>query len=741
MKSKKTTKRVKESLKGLAKGSEAYSDAYEDVMQRIEGQDKDSRKLAHDALSWINSATRPLNTLELQHALAVEAESEFDRDNIPFLDDIISVCAGLVTVDEESDVIRLVHYTAQEFFQRTWTRWFSNAHHGIATACVTYLSFDPFKAGPCSTDMDFEARLDTYPLFSYAARNWGHHVRTQQTGISLILALLEDTPRLNACVQGLFARKEFPTHWNYSQEVPESFTGLHLASYFGLENVVLYMIQQGKQSEAIDSFGRLPLTWAAFNGYVGVAQHLLERSIRSDSGDNDGRTPLAWAACNGHERVVKLLVEKGLDLGSRDTFGRTPLSLAASNGFVGVVKLLVEIGSDLDSRDADDRTPLSWAAYKGHITIVQLLLEGGVDPDSKDVDGRTPLSWAAYNGCEAVVQILLVHSVDPDSKDEIGRTPLSWAADNGHERVVKLLLKKGVEVSSLDQTGRTPLDWASYYGHKTVVELLVKRISHRQPHAPSATGGAAVKQGDFQNNEPRNPGSRAHAPGATWSDSHEIRGQDKQKQQLGEPSLESGGITPTNSDSQRRPLSPENASPQTVPSLNSKWYCRLCPGKGRVWTWRSDLLHHIQLTHAVQFHYYCTDPDCPDAIGRNPIAKRRDQVRYHYTTKHGRWASKQEIDQSRQEEPHPRFCLICDTSVHSWLEFYKCIARHCQDQCSSTVSDEQSASGSQKRRKINDELGGSLTAPELTRDEHALQDLQLQLMLLEQQNKRLSKET
>ncbi|PYH68050.1 ankyrin repeat domain-containing protein, partial [Aspergillus vadensis CBS 113365] len=325
VKSKKTTKRVKEALKGLAKGSEAYNDAYEDVMQRIEGQDKDSRKLAHDALSWINSATRPLNTLELQHALAVEAESEFDRDNIPFLDDIISVCAGLVTVDEESDVIRLVHYTAQEFFQRTWTMWFSNAHHGIATACVTYLSFDPFKAGPCSTDMDFEARLDTYPLFSYAARNWGHHVRTQQTGIGLILALLEDTPRLNACVQGLFARKEFPTHWNYSQEVPKLFTGLHLASYFGLENVVLYMIQQGKQSEAIDSFGRLPLTWAAFNGYVGVAQHLLERSIKSDSGDNDGRTPLAWAACNGHERVVKLLAEKGLDLGSRDTFGRTPL--------------------------------------------------------------------------------------------------------------------------------------------------------------------------------------------------------------------------------------------------------------------------------------------------------------------------------------------------------------------------------------------------------------------------------
>lgn len=712
-------------------------------MQRIEGQDMDSRKLAHDALSWINGATRPLNTLELQHALAVEAESEFDKDNIPFLDDIISVCAGLVTVDEESDVIRLVHYTAQEFFQRTWTRWFSNAHHGIATACVTYLSFNPFKAGPCSTDMDFEARLDTYPLFSYAARNWGHHVRTQQTGISLVVALLEDTPRLNACVQGLFARKEFPTHWNYSQQVPKLFTGLHLASYFGLENVVLYMIQQGKQSEAIDSFGRLPLTWAAFNGYVGVAQHLLERSTESDSGDNDGRTSLAWAACNGHERVVKLLIERGLDLGWRDAFGRTPLSLAASNGFVGVVKLLVETGSDLDSRDADDRTPLSWAAYKGHITIAQLLLEGGVDPDSKDVDGRTPLSWAAYNGCEAVVQILLVHSVDPDSKDEIGRTPLSWAAENGHEKVVELLLKKGVEVTSIDQTGRTPFGWASYYRHKTVVGLLVGEQLCRYPHALVFTGGAAVKQGEFENNKPRSSGSRAHTPNTTWSGGHEVRGQDQQNQPFRRPSLESTGISPKNGDSQVRPLSPEVTSPQTVPSLHSKWYCRLCPEKNRLYTSRETLLGHIDLAHAVRFYYYCTEPHCPDAIARNPNFNRLDRVHHHYMTKHGRRTTDQEIHQSRREEPHPRFCLICYTFVHSWREFYNCVVRHCQDQCSSTVSDEQSAAGSQKRRKIKDEIGGSLTAPELTRDDHAPQDLQMQLMLLEQQNKRLrlSRET
>ncbi len=55
---------------------------------------------------------------ELQYAIAVEiGESELDEENLPDIEDIISVCAGLVTIDEQSGVIRLVHYTTQEYFE------------------------------------------------------------------------------------------------------------------------------------------------------------------------------------------------------------------------------------------------------------------------------------------------------------------------------------------------------------------------------------------------------------------------------------------------------------------------------------------------------------------------------------------------------------------------------------------------------------------------------------------------
>lgn len=84
-------------------------------MERIEGQLADSQELAKQALGWITCSKRPLTTLELQHALAVEiGQSSLDEDNLPEIDDVVSVCAGLVTIDEGSGIIRLVHYTTQE---------------------------------------------------------------------------------------------------------------------------------------------------------------------------------------------------------------------------------------------------------------------------------------------------------------------------------------------------------------------------------------------------------------------------------------------------------------------------------------------------------------------------------------------------------------------------------------------------------------------------------------------------
>lgn len=94
----------------LPKGSEAYDDAYKEAMERTESQIANSKELAKQALLLVTCAQRPLTTLELRHALAVEVgESKLDEENHPEIEDVVSMCAGLVTVNEGSDIIRLVH--------------------------------------------------------------------------------------------------------------------------------------------------------------------------------------------------------------------------------------------------------------------------------------------------------------------------------------------------------------------------------------------------------------------------------------------------------------------------------------------------------------------------------------------------------------------------------------------------------------------------------------------------------
>jgi ankyrin repeat protein len=446
---KRSPKAVRTALEKLPAGSDAYDHAYKEAMERIEGQVADSRELAKQILLWITCAKRRLTTLELRHALAVEiSTSELDEENLPEIEDIVSVCAGLVTVDEKSNIIRLVHYTTQEYFERTQISWFPGAQRDIAATCVTYLSFDAFETGFCLTDEEFEARLQSNALYDYSARNWGHHARMASMEKPLILDLLESESKVSASTQVMIASKRDSWDWGYSQRVPGQMKGVHLAAYFGLREAIIALLEKGHDPSSTD-------TW--------------------------GRTPLSWAARNGHEAAVKLLrAQEGVDPDSKDFgYGQTPLSLAAGNGHEAIVKLLLaQEGVNPDSKEFQyGQTPLLLAAGNGHEAVVKLLLaEEGVDPDSKDDDGRTPLWWASNSGQEAVVKLLLAQEgVDPDSKDsEYGLTPLSWAAAYGHEAVVKLLLaQEGVDLDSKDSKyGWTPLLWAEGSGNKSVVKLL-----------------------------------------------------------------------------------------------------------------------------------------------------------------------------------------------------------------------------------------------------------------------------
>ena len=442
-------------------------------MLRIEGQLLDKKDLAWQVLSWITCAKRPLATSELQHALAIElGESSLDEDNIPQIEDMVSVCAGLVTVDEESEIIRLVHYTTQEYFERTRETWFPNLETEITRICVTYLSFYTFESGICQDDGAFEERLWSNQLYDYASCNWGNHAREAFTSIPEVHNFLKRNAQVQASIQALLVENEGE---QYSQIYPRKMTGLHLAAYFGVEKTVQHLLGINIPNEK-DEAGRTPLSWAAQNGHEAVVKLLLVNNAEVNLKDTVyGQTPLTRAALIGHEAIVKLLLVNSAEIDSQDIFGRTPLSWAAEMGQKDVFKLFVDKGADIDLKDAHIRAPLSYAAENGHEAILKLLLADNADVNLKDTWlSRTPLMWATANGHEAVVKLLLGNNAEVDVEDNSGRTALSHAAITGHEAIVKLLLAYNAKVNLKDNNGRTPLLHAIWGEHEAIAKLMLE---------------------------------------------------------------------------------------------------------------------------------------------------------------------------------------------------------------------------------------------------------------------------
>lgn len=83
-------KAVRNALKKFGTGSDVYDSAYKEAMERIEGQMPGQVKSAKEVLSWITCTKRPLTTLELLHALAIEVDTcALDEENLGKIEDLV----------------------------------------------------------------------------------------------------------------------------------------------------------------------------------------------------------------------------------------------------------------------------------------------------------------------------------------------------------------------------------------------------------------------------------------------------------------------------------------------------------------------------------------------------------------------------------------------------------------------------------------------------------------------------
>ncbi len=431
-----TIKEIKLALKSMPR---ELNELYEQTLKRIQTQAGNDGALGMRILSWIAHAKRPLSVEELRHGLAVEYDDdageldELDKDNLLSQESLVDVCAGLVVIDSTSRIIRLVHYTTQEYFDKERLHLFNDAEVDISRACLAYLSYN---YGTDFTTRELRTKvLQSHPFLEYATVHWFLHVES---------CLLADNPDPDFL------------------EVVANFKSSDMIS---ISSDLLRKLSNIMRIEFLDRFELdrkskvFPLQVAASEGLKELVIVILDHSTGSCPGLDNA---LTLASYRGHLNVVKLLLQYGAQVDSIVTTGygisTTALAEACRGGHLSVAKFLVENGADIHGGALAYWPPLHCAAGYGHPTLVDFLLKEGVNPNARGPSGQTACHGAQLCcGVDSIKRLLDAH-YDLELRDDEGETVLHWAVNASTPLDVEgigLLLDRGADALAKDKRGRT----------------------------------------------------------------------------------------------------------------------------------------------------------------------------------------------------------------------------------------------------------------------------------------------
>ncbi|KAJ7576471.1 ankyrin repeat-containing domain protein [Mycena floridula] len=488
--------------------------SYDDTMARIMAQGEDDANLACQIFLWLTYAKEQLTVQELQHALAISpGMTEINPDAITDIDILMSVCAGLVIIEEDhwnDQFPRFVHYTTQEYFtlessQKYFRIKEMEAHFELKTTEAYFkLSGKPLASdlfahfhivATCVTHLAFEDLQPDFPLMRYSMEFWGYHAGQCEN-------LLCSTPRMAALLQNhledgfkvpspLLSRFQgFNRHYH---------SGRVLGS-FGLSQLTSMLLDCGVPVNSKDPLQWTVLGHAVQNGHVDMVKWLLvavneiglprQQLFNINDADRDGSTLLHHSLKVKRPAIAEFLLGlPGINADVADVRGRTPLSYAAGSSYTQIADLLSRRADvNPNSRDLRSCTPLYYAVRRNHVETVRILLRLPniyvgplqLSPSWNWEDPYLPLKVAVEQGYVDIVDLLLKHpDIDPNWK-VLGQTPLLCAIKRGNLEVVNLLLQHSAIQPSLMSASRdllpsiSPLRCAVLCGLQRIVERLLQ---------------------------------------------------------------------------------------------------------------------------------------------------------------------------------------------------------------------------------------------------------------------------
>ncbi|KAL9095203.1 MAG: hypothetical protein Q9165_002459 [Trypethelium subeluteriae] len=474
--------------------SDSVDKAYAIAAKRIDEQKPSQRRLAKRLIAWLAFSHRPLHSGQLRFALTAEpGDNTPNMKRLRDIETILSFSAGLVTLNVQSDIVRLVHETALDYFHRRRTFWDENPYIDLARTCLICISSaydsarDEIKRAELTRQGDPGILwFDAHPLASviaphhvksflqYAERFWTHHAQwVPDQCAAELLPVLMNQDLLERFYPANLERSDRTCQWCLHLH-HHQLTGLHVASIHNMENVGKQLIDSGLSREAIDGEGRTPLYLAAMYGSAYMVNILCSAKVVQVASSERNWTPLLQAADRGSRNIVEKLLDNDANIDHKDCYRLSALHIASAKGHTDVVELLSRRGADINARESTRRTPLHLASLNGHSKTVEFLCGRGVAMDVKDYMGNSALHLACSSGYTEIVDFLCRQGAEIEDTAPQGRTALHLAAGYGHTNTVLCLVGHGANVEAKDSDQLSALLLASTYGYVEMVHHLCR---------------------------------------------------------------------------------------------------------------------------------------------------------------------------------------------------------------------------------------------------------------------------
>uniref|UniRef100_A0A3Q2D8V0 Ankyrin repeat and FYVE domain containing 1 n=1 Tax=Cyprinodon variegatus TaxID=28743 RepID=A0A3Q2D8V0_CYPVA len=284
------------------------------------------------------------------------------------------------------------------------------------------------------------------------------------------------------------------------EEARDGQSPLHLASSWGLEDVVQCLLEFGANVNAQDAEGRAPIHAAISNQHNVIIQLLISHpDIRLNLRDRQGMTPFACAMTHKNNKAAEAILKREPGAAEQvDNKGRNFLHVAVQNSDIESVLFLISVQANVNSRvqDSAKLTPLHLAVQTGSEIIVRNLLLAGAKVNELTKHRQTALHLAAQQDQATICSVLLENGIDFAAEDENGNNALHLAVMQGRLNNVRTLLtESNVDAEAFNLRGQSPMHVLGHYGKENaaaIFELFLECMPEYPLDKPDGDGNAVL---------------------------------------------------------------------------------------------------------------------------------------------------------------------------------------------------------------------------------------------------------